>query len=56
MGLGAIPQASRLNLGKFRGSRTSELDKVLRPKKNLSLIKPEFSFFFVLLPSKNPTA
>jgi hypothetical protein len=42
MGLGALPQASRLNLGKFRGSRTSELDKVLRPKKNLSSSEVQF--------------
>jgi hypothetical protein len=27
MGLGALPQAPRLNLGKFRGSRTSGLEK-----------------------------
>jgi hypothetical protein len=26
MGLGAITQASRLNLGKFRGSRACEID------------------------------
>ena len=36
MGLGAIPQASRLNLGKFRGSRSGGLNKVLRTKIDLS--------------------
>jgi hypothetical protein len=42
IGLGAIPQAQRLNLGKFRGSRTCEFKKFsgrreifLRTKSNL---------------------
>ncbi len=36
IGLGAIPQAQRLNLGKFRGSRSGGLNKVLRTKIDLS--------------------
>jgi hypothetical protein len=36
MGLGAIPQAQRLNLGKFRGSRAGGLDDVLRSKNDIS--------------------
>jgi hypothetical protein len=42
MGLGAIPQASRLNLGKFRGSRAGGLGDVLRTKKDLSSSEVQF--------------
>jgi hypothetical protein len=42
MGLGAISQAQRLNLGKFWGSSTCGLDKVLRTKKILLRTKCNF--------------
>jgi hypothetical protein len=32
----ALPQVQRLNLGKFRGSGSCELDRVLRAKNDLS--------------------
>jgi hypothetical protein len=42
MGLGAISQVQRLNLGKFRGSRPGGLDRVLRAKKILLRAKCNF--------------
>lgn len=34
----ALPQMQRLNLGKFRGPRAGELDKVLQSKRDRSSI------------------
>ena len=38
----AISQATRLNLGKFRGSRASDLNKMLRSKFDLSSSEVRF--------------
>jgi hypothetical protein len=38
----ALPQAQRLNLGKFRGSRAGGLDEVLRAKRDFSSGEVQF--------------